>query len=487
MASAASARPGSGRDLVAPEPVAGDQRQVVARRPVQHGALGAQRLGRQPGQQPRDPRLVAAGGERLGQAAGLGLGRGRADVGVTADAVEHDQHRGVGDRGAHAAQVVGPVARAGPGDQQRGGRAAVDHDRHAGGLDAAEPLGDRAGDGGVDDGVLEQVLAGHQACHRGIAERHARALQLGRERRRARVHAARDQLARGVVEHAHERDIAGRGLERRAGHQRQRGLVGAGRGLADGVGEHLHLPGGTHRVLVAARRVERAGAHLAERRGERRVVLVGHRAVVAAGEQHADRVAAGGAERRRHDGHRPVGAGVAHLLASAVVTDWPLASTRAQKPSCSDSDQRCAQPAPRPSSAAITSRPSCSRSATAAQSQSSVATAARTSACSTPSASSAAAATAPAASRNRSARSARRFSCIRLRSSSERPAAAPSSPAISPAARATAATARGSSSAATVIIAPTAALTPLMTAPSERPWSSARSASRFSDETARGA
>ena len=33
----------------------------------------------------------------------------------------------------------------------------------------------------------------------------------------------------------------------------------------------------------------------------------------------------------------------------------------------------------------------------------------------------------------------------------------------------------------------TAALTPLMTVPSDRPWSRARRASRFRDETARGA
>ena len=68
---------------------------------------------------------------------------------------------------------------------------------------------------------------------------------------------------------AYQRDVARGGLERGARHQRERGLVGAGRGLADGVREHLHLAGGAHRVLVAAGGVERTGTHLAERGGER--------------------------------------------------------------------------------------------------------------------------------------------------------------------------------------------------------------------------
>ena len=110
-------------------------------------------------------------------------------------------------------------------------------------------------------------------------------------------------------------------------------------------------------------------------------------------------------------------------LGSPAIAAPSLVSARAAKPPSARRCQRCTQPAPRPVLAAITSRPSGSRTATAAQSQARPSAVARLIASSTRSRSSATPASRLAAARTRSAMAARRRSDARCVVSSSAAAA----------------------------------------------------------------
>ena len=134
------------------------------------------------------------------------------------------------------------------------------------------------------------------------------------ERRRARVDAARHELARLVVRRPHERDVGVHRLGRGAGHEGRRHQLVAALRLPGGLREALGHRGTAASVGEAARHLQRAGAHLGEARRDGDLLLVRDAAVVLAREQHAHDVAGDRHQRRRDDRGGPVGALVADLL-----------------------------------------------------------------------------------------------------------------------------------------------------------------------------
>ena len=128
---------------------------------------------------------------------------------------------------------------------------------------------------------------------------------------------------------------------------------------------------------------------------------------------------------------------------SLAIAAPSFVSARAAKPLSARRCQRCTQPAPRPVLAAITSRPSGSRTATAAQSQASPSAVARLIASSTRSRSSATPASRLAAARTRSAMAARRRSEARCVVSSSAAAAVLTRSSTPPAAPSSASAASG--------------------------------------------
>ena len=208
-ASRASARPGPAGELLAAEAVAGHGLDVVGRGAgVDHGPLGAEALADQPRHQPAHAGLGAAGHDRLAEVL-----QARADPAAGPRPRQQHQQRGLGRGGPGGDRDV-RGARGGrrPAHEQVARDTAVDLDGQR--VDArvgAEALADAARDGVVD-----------------LRRRHAGALELGRERAGAGVHAARDQLAGVVVDGAHQRDVGVDGLGRGARHEGRRGeLVAA--------------------------------------------------------------------------------------------------------------------------------------------------------------------------------------------------------------------------------------------------------------------